>query len=77
MDSADPIIFAATRSHNPVTNATRAVADKVQRLEANVLNMPLTSLVSAVVFGAGVVALGVLIGQALEPRVKPLREPTA
>ncbi len=73
MDSADPLILQPVLEpveRNPVTRATRAVGDKIARVEANVLNLPLTSVMLSVMLGAGTVALAVLIGRALEPRVR-------
>ncbi len=72
MDSADPLILQAAPPRNPVTRAVNSVSDKVARVEANVLNLPLTSVVLSVMLGAGTVALAVLIGRSFEPRVRPL-----
>lgn len=74
MDSADPLILQAA-PRNPVTRAVLTVSDKVQRVEANVLNLPLTSVVLSAVLGAGVVALAVLIGRSLEHKVTYVPEP--
>ncbi len=68
MDTADPLILQAT-PRNPVARAALAVTDKVHRVEDNVLNMPLTSVVMSAMLGAGIVALAVLVGRALEHRV--------
>ena len=74
MDSADPLILQAALPRNPVARAVNTVGDKVARIEANVLNLPLTSVVLSVMLGAGTVALAVLIGRALEPRVRTFPE---
>ncbi len=75
MDSADPLILQAAPPRNPVIRAARTVGDKVQRVESNVLNLPLTSVILSAVLGAGIVALAVLAGQALEHRVTYTPEP--
>ncbi len=76
MDSADPLILQAAPPRNPVTRAVNTVGDKVARIEANILNLPLTSVAVSLLLGAGTVALAVLIGRALEPHVRldPPRE---
>lgn len=68
MDTADPLILEAP-PRNPVARAARAVSDKVHRVEDNVLNLPLTSVALSALLGAGVVALAVLVGRALEHRI--------
>ncbi len=70
MDSADPLILQAASPRNPVTRAVNSVGDKVARLEANILNLPLTSVAVSLLLGAGTVALAVLIGRAFEPHVR-------
>lgn len=70
MDTVDPLTFTPT-PRNPIRRTAAAVSDMLHRIEANVLNMPLTSVVLATLLGAGVVSLAVMMGRPLRPRLDP------